>query len=177
MINITLSASTNKELTAMIETLKKEGLINRLSIVEPEEVNAPVKQPAQPQQPAQPVNVAPVQTQQPLFNIGHNPTTSGDLIIGQVAQPAPPQPMQPVNVTPVQPQPVQPQPAQPLPTTAPSYTLEQLSLAAARGLMDTGRQTELMQLLAKYGIQALTQLPKEQYGAFATDLRAMGCKI
>jgi hypothetical protein len=172
VINITLSASTNKELTAMIETLKKEGLINRLSIVEPEEVNAPVKQPAQPQQPAQPVNVAPVQTQ-------------------QLAQPQ--QPIQPVNITPVQiqpasfqpvingntipNQPAQPQPVQPLPTTAPSYTLEQLSLAAARGLMDTGRQAELMQLLTKYGIQALTQLPKDQYGAFATDLRARGCKI
>ena len=124
MINITLSASTNKELTAMIETLKKEGLINRLSIVEPEEVNAPVKQPAQPQQPAQPVNVAPVQTHNKMniattnYIRGFNNRT--------VAQPVLPQPMQPVNVTPVQPQPAQSQPVQPLPTTLPSYTLEQL---------------------------------------------------
>lgn len=138
MININLNASTAKELNVMLDTLEKRGLINKLSTVEPEEVNAPIKQ-------------QPTPAQQP------------------VQQPAPFQPVQ-------QPTPVQ-QPVQPLPTTAPSYTLEQLSLAAARGLMDTGRQAELMQLLAKYGIQALTQLSKAQYGAFATDLRALGCKI
>lgn len=161
MINITLSASTNKELTAMLDTLKKEGLINRLSIVEPEEVNTPVKEQSA-QQPIQ----QPTPAQQPV---------QMQLQIQPVQQPTPVQ--QPVQQpTPVQ-QPAQSQPIQPLPTTAPGYTLEQLSLAAARGLMDTRRQAELMQLLAKYGIQALTQLPKEQYGAFATDLRALGCKI
>lgn len=62
------------------------------------------------------------------------------------------------------------------PTTAPTYTLEQLANAATP-LVDAGRSAELSSLLASFGVQALTQLPKEQYGAFATALRGMGAKI
>lgn len=62
------------------------------------------------------------------------------------------------------------------PTTAPTYTLEQLATAATP-LIDAGRQTELTTLLAQFSVQALTQLPKEQYGSFATALRSMGAKI
>lgn len=63
-----------------------------------------------------------------------------------------------------------------VPVTAQSYTPEQLAVAATQ-LMDSGRQPELMGLLAAFGVQALTQLPKEQYGNFATQLRAMGARI
>lgn len=59
---------------------------------------------------------------------------------------------------------------------AQTYTEQQLAVAATQ-LMDAGRQPELIALLASYGVQALTQLPKEQYGNFATQLRAMGAKI
>lgn len=59
---------------------------------------------------------------------------------------------------------------------APTYTLEQLAVAATP-LTDAGRQQELIGLLAQFGVQALTHLPKEQYGAFATALRGMGAKI
>lgn len=64
-----------------------------------------------------------------------------------------------------------------VPVTAPqTYTQEQLAVAATQ-LMDAGRQPELISLLAAFGVQALTQLPKEQYGNFATQLRAMGARI
>ena len=63
-----------------------------------------------------------------------------------------------------------------VPVAAQSYTPEQLAVAATQ-LMDSGRQPELMGLLAAFGVQALTQLPKEQYGNFATQLRAMGARI
>ena len=63
-----------------------------------------------------------------------------------------------------------------IPTSAPTYTMEQLAVAATQ-LVDAGRRTELVSLLASFGVQALTALPKEQYGAFATQLRAMGAKI
>ena len=63
-----------------------------------------------------------------------------------------------------------------VPVTAQSYTPEQLAVAATQ-LMDSGRQPELMGLLSAFGVQALTQLPKEQYGNFATQLRAMGARI
>ena len=62
------------------------------------------------------------------------------------------------------------------PTAAPRYTLEQLTHAATP-LIDAGKQTELQQLLGQYGVQALTQLPQEQYGAFATALRGLGAKL
>lgn len=63
-----------------------------------------------------------------------------------------------------------------VPTTAQTYTLTQLAVAATQ-LVDTGRRGELVNLLASFGVPALTGLPKEHYGAFATQLRAMGAKI
>ncbi|MMZ69739.1 hypothetical protein D1872_326350 [compost metagenome] len=69
----------------------------------------------------------------------------------------------------------QPQP-QAVPTSAPTYTMEQLAVAATQ-IVDAGRRNELVQLLSAFGVQALTALPKEQYGAFATKLREMGAKI
>lgn len=63
-----------------------------------------------------------------------------------------------------------------VPTTAQTYTMEQLAVAATQ-LVDAGRREELVQLLGQFGVQALTMLPKEQYGAFATQLRTMGAKI
>ncbi len=69
-------------------------------------------------------------------------------------------------------------PVQPAPTAAPSpYTFPQLQQAAGT-LVQAGRQQELCNLLnQKYKVQALTQLTEAQYGAFATDLRAMGVNI
>lgn len=63
-----------------------------------------------------------------------------------------------------------------VPTSAPTYTMEQLAVAATQ-LVDAGRRAELVNLLNTFGVQALTVLPKEQYGAFATQLRALGAKI
>jgi ATP phosphoribosyltransferase len=63
-----------------------------------------------------------------------------------------------------------------VPTTAPSYTMDQLAVASTQ-LVDAGRREELLQLLSSFGASALMQLPKEQYGAFATKLREMGAKI
>ena len=71
--------------------------------------------------------------------------------------------------------PVQAPPAT-VPTATQTYSMEQLAVAATQ-LMDAGRRTDLIRLLNSFGVQALTDLPKEQYGAFATQLRAMGAKI
>ena len=59
---------------------------------------------------------------------------------------------------------------------APVYTFEQLSVAATP-LIDNGRIGELQGLMQRFGVQALTQLPKERYGEFATALRGLGAKI
>lgn len=61
-------------------------------------------------------------------------------------------------------------------TSAQSYTMEQLAVAATQ-LVDTGHRAELVGLLSSFGVQALTALSKEQYGAFATQLRALGGRI
>ena len=63
-----------------------------------------------------------------------------------------------------------------VPTTAQTYTMEQLAVAATQ-IVDAGRRIELVGLLNSFGVQALTALPKDQYGAFATQLRALGAKI
>jgi hypothetical protein len=59
---------------------------------------------------------------------------------------------------------------------AQTYTMEQLAVATTQ-LVDAGRRTELLSLLSSFGVQALTALPKEQYGAFAAQLRALEAKI
>jgi hypothetical protein len=67
------------------------------------------------------------------------------------------------------------QPAQ-VQTTANSYTMDDLTKAAVM-LMDSGRQADLLNLLAQFGVDALPALPQEQYGAFATALRGLGAQI
>lgn len=64
----------------------------------------------------------------------------------------------------------------PVQTAAPSYTMDDLTGAAVM-LMDSGRQGDLLNLLAQFGVEALPALPREQYGAFATALRGLGAQI
>lgn len=110
----------------------------------------------------------------------------------QASVPVQPKPATPVSVQPVpvqavpvqqsapvqQPVPVaQPAPAAgAVPTAAPSYTPDELARAAMT-LMDSGKQGELISLLGQFGVNALPDLPPEQYGAFATALRGMGAQI
>jgi len=111
------------------------------------------------------------------------PAVQAASIPAPAAQPSP----APVPVTPVPvaqpaaaPAPVaQPAPAPApaaAPTTARAFRFEDIQLAAT-SLCDTGKRAEVLALLAKYGIQALSALPAEQYGAFATELRGLGAKI
>lgn len=68
-------------------------------------------------------------------------------------------------------------PAPTVPVTgAPTYTLDQISRAGA-SLVDAGKMQQLLELLGRYGVQAVTQLQPEQYGALATELRALGAQI
>ena len=72
--------------------------------------------------------------------------------------------------------PINPAPAQPVPTAAPQYTLEMIAKAGT-ALIDAGRMNELSALLAKYGVEALTNLDPAHYGTFVAELRAMGAAI
>ena len=77
---------------------------------------------------------------------------------------------------PVTPMPTAAAPAPAVPVTAPTYTLDQIAKAGAN-LVDAGKMEQLLALLTKYGVQAVTQLTPDQYGAFATELRALGAQI
>lgn len=69
-------------------------------------------------------------------------------------------------------------PAPVVPTThvAETYTLDQLQQTAAR-LNDTGKTTDLLNLIKSFGVVSLTQLPAEQYGAFAVGLKQLGGQL
>lgn len=61
--------------------------------------------------------------------------------------------------------------------TAPvkEYKLEELQVAM-QPFINT-KLAELQALLAKYKVASLVDLPKDQYGVFAADLRALGAQI
>ena len=65
-----------------------------------------------------------------------------------------------------------------VPTTAmpQEFTIEQLQVAAA-GLSSMGRMPQVLGILQQFGIQAMTELPKERYGEFAIALREAGAQI
>ena len=70
-----------------------------------------------------------------------------------------------------------PQPAPAVPTApARTYSLNDL-LTAAAPLMDQGKFQELSALTAKYGVKSFTDIPKDQYGSVAVDLRALGAAL
>lgn len=68
-----------------------------------------------------------------------------------------------------------PAPAVPV-NAAPAYTLDQIANAGA-ALVNAGKMEQLLALLGKYGIQAITQLKPEQFGQFVTELRGLGAQI
>ena len=105
-------------------------------------------------------------------------TTQTVMLTSQTAVPTQQttQTQEPAQQTVQQPTPQATQQPQAVPTSATAYTFDQLAVAATQ-LTDAGRREEVLQLLNSFGVQALTALPKEQYGAFATKLRELGAKI
>jgi len=71
-------------------------------------------------------------------------------------------------------------PSAPAPSNAATvnYTIEQLSVAGA-ALCEQGKMPQLIALLGKYGVQAVTQLnpAPETLNAFAAELKALGANL
>jgi len=82
----------------------------------------------------------------------------------------------PPEVAPVKQEAPPAQAAPAVPTSNPGFSMDQLAVAATQ-LMDAGKRDEIISLLSTFNVQALTGLPKDQYGAFATSLRGMGAKL
>lgn len=108
----------------------------------------------------QPPVAAPVTPAAPVVPVSPVPTAASAPPVG--APVAPPAPAPAAPAVPV--------------AGAPTYTLGQISRAGT-ALVDAGKMESLLGLLSRYGIQAITQLAPEQYGAFATELRALGAQI
>lgn len=123
--------------------------------------------PAPIQQLAAPMPNEVLTSQQPIY-----PSTMPDT----VQQPQPP--TGPIQQQ-MQSQALAQQPAAPsvVPTSqAPTFTMDQLAVAATT-LVDAGKIDQLRGILSSFGVTALTELPKERYGEFATVLRKNGVKI
>lgn len=109
--------------------------------------------------------------------IAGNPTPSAPItpIAAVIENPLTPAPLPPVQPTPIQTAP----PVAPsvVPTVQPpSYTQQDLAMACVQ-LMDLKGQARIMEIMAQFGVQALTQLDKSQYGALAQVLRNEGVNI
>ena len=116
--------------------------------------------------PAAPVNPTPAPVAAPA------PAPASSAQTSPIAAPIPaPAPVQ-MNAAMTAPTPA---PAVPV-TAAPTYTLDQIANAGA-ALVNAGKMEQLLALLGKYGIQAITQLKPEQFGQFVTELRGLGAQI
>lgn len=139
-------------------------------------VNVDANDKTQPVMPMAPVNPTPAPATQPTVAPAITQPTANPTLAPTVSPQAPGAPF---SATPAQTAaPVAPTvPAvQPVPTGAPSYTLEMIATAGT-ALIDAGKMDQLLNLLGKYGVEALTALDPAQYGSFANDLRAIGAQI
>lgn len=160
-IKIEADAAVLKAIDKLTTALEK----NAVNISVPQDTPAPVA-PVAPV--ATPVTHAPVPpvTMPPATVVPTQPTPAP--VAALTPAPAPAAPAQAVA-------PTNPAPTVPV-TTAPTYTLDQIAKAGA-SLVDAGKMEQLLALLAKYGVQAVTQLQPDQYGVFATELRTLGAQL
>lgn len=167
-------AKNSRSKKAAAKTAPDAPAVSAPAPSEPVTPTTPVEQP--------PVTVQPVQT--PVITPAQQPAPAAP-----VATPMMPQPV--ATATPVMTPPAAPVAQQfiPQPTTTPapaapaqpqqsSVTLEQI-INAAMPLMNSNPAfaMQLQGILAKYGVQAVTQIPKEYLPNVAADLAALGAKF
>ena len=113
------------------------------------------------------------------YAMGNAPVVPTAPIRNPQSAPANPTPPPAKAVSPAGPSTAQPAaaPSNPAPVAAaPAYERDQLARATAT-LADAGKVQQIQQLFQQFGIQQLTQLPKERYGEYATALRGLGVRI
>lgn len=174
MYEITIKGNTPAELFANLAQMAAANMnATPAALPQPPVTPAPTANPAQAQPPVAapaPAATAPSATPAPTSPAAFNPA------------PAPVAAPSPTAAPPIAPAPVAVPPAAPaptpaaVPTGAPTYTLDALARAGAM-LAQSGKMEAALALLARYGVQTVNQLKPEQYGAFATELRALGAQI
>lgn len=89
-----------------------------------------------------------------------------------VAPPSAPLPQTDFTAPPVQAAPG------PIPTAAPTYSLAEISKAGADlTTAQPNKMQDLLNLLERYGVRAITELKPEQMSPFVAELRGLGAKI
>lgn len=146
---------------AMIDSVKP-AMIEQAPVID---ATPPIQQPTQATTPQTPIQ-QPIPNPVPVKMPEYITPAANQFITGQQPPVQAPQPVAPT--VPTQQAPIQ--------TQVPTYTQQDLALAATQ-LMDSGKQADVLNLIASFGVQALTQLPQEQFGNFATALRTLGAKI
>ena len=170
-------------MTIKVEAPDLVAALTRLAAAVNPTPNIPAPDEPRPQMPAPaPAPIAPSAAQPPVAVPQGNVAVSvaapvpPAVPLAPTIPPAPPAaPVPPVAAPVAPPAPAPAAPTVPV-TTAPTYTLDQIAKAGA-SLMDAGKMEPLLALLSRYGVQAVTQLAPEHYGAFATELRALGAQI
>lgn len=179
-MNITVNFDSLEEMKAFAVALMEEGaaeVIKTANQTAPTTPADPVPFQPTPVPSTQPTSQVPVQQPasvqpQPVPPVQPTPQVPVQPSQAPQTQPTSQVPVQPTQA-PQTPPPVQPQPVN---TSTPQYTLEDLARAAVP-LQDAGRGQDLMALLQKYNVMSMTQLDPSVFGAFATDLRALGAQI
>lgn len=155
----------------------------------PEAINALASAVRKSPAPAQAAPAAPVVT----APAGHEPVVQAPVAPVSAPTPAPMAPTMPAPSTavhapvsvpvqaPVLAQTATPAPAPDAPNITPDsagaqLTVEDIGRAGAT-LVDMGKMPQLLALLARYGVQAVTQLQPAQLAPFADELRALGAKF
>lgn len=171
-VTIKISRESLTEVAEIFYQVFKKGI----SSIEPESRTEPaIAQENQPQMPIpqmpippmpQPVSAVP--TAPPVMVSAAQPV-SQQSYSEQVAQ---------KTQLPVQAMTGAPAPTQGPPTTAVTqeYSQDQVAVALS-GLIDAGKRDVALQILAMFGAQALTQIPKERYPELVLKLREAGANI
>ena len=173
-MNITVTFETIAEVKTFAEMITgaavKEGKSSQNTAVTPVATVQPSFKTETAPVPVQNASAVPVHNSPaaPVQNVSAAPVTP--------VQGAPTAPVQtaPIHTAPVTQAPAAP--VQTVPTSTRTYTPDDLAKAAMQ-LMDSGRQNDLINLLAQFGVNSVPHLQPNQYGAFAPALREMGAQI
>lgn len=166
-INITIESEVASDAVADLQRLAQIAEASACSVTADAAAEAPASAPAQ-----APAESAPA-------TIKRTRTKKAPESAAPVAVPA--APAAPIAPAPVAPAPAPVAPAAPVTPVAPAatestITIETLSRAGS-GLVMAGRMADVMDLLKQFGVQAITQLKRENYPTFAAGLRALGANI
>ena len=172
MMKISFEGNVNEVLSDMKAFLQQSPDVGAMTVLQHPDMDAVT--PAASSAP----QAAPSSSVSAVEKTASAPNTETPATVQAPSTPAPATPSTPAPATPSTPAPATPEPPVAVVPTAPAkeYSLDEL-LTATAPLMDAGKIADLQALMQKYGVASMMEIPKENYGELATDLRALGAKL